>query len=880
MDTGLEHAPSVVRVAGARGDAGAVPVGQPDDVAALGALATKTAGTDATASRVAGYKRAMKADAAQIDVLVGEARAKRTRGDHAGAVPILRAASECRPKGVAILADLAVSLWTLRILPEAEEALRRVLDLEPSHGVALAVLGRLERHRQNHEAALPLFQRALERRPEDAALMEEVGRTLMQLNRLEEAASFWQDLLDKQPDSVRMLTALAQVRRVQGDFEAAFALYQRALARNPGDIRLREDLARMLMRLNRLDEAAAIYEEMLGEAPASSAILLGLAQLRRTEGDYDAAVVLAQRAIAIEPTPQAYFSLGLGEMRDLQRQAEAEAAFLAAVAMEPVYGPALHQLGMLARSAVDDAAALAWFQRAAAASPNDPSLHFEVAMSLLDLGRQAESEALLAAIETMPAAPTHERLQLSRLDHCCKAMRLDAAMACLRTFGAPADWPSAVVNLGAGLLAARGEWDEVLRVFFGRVVPATGVRFVAASHTLVEAVARAARARCRQADVLEAMAEWGAAGTPGAENLRDQMAEELLLLHRVWPEMPAPAELPASALRAERSKRMAAALAGSDAAVRGTVFLCSDLNYLPGTVVAISSVLRHNRAALRACRFCVFLSDDAMELARPMMERLGEAYGTTIEVVSAATLGRASTGFRKDWGSFTPGHRLSDAAYYRILAALWLAEQEDAGRAVYLDSDTCMGAGVAELLRFDLAGQPLGARLEESMSGAIRRAAKKLGMAAEAYFNSGVLILDLGHAACVPALQAAFEVAVGSPERLSYLDQCALNLAFLGRMTPVPERFNMFTRHQDDVVAQPDSPIVTHYLSRPKPWDPAYCSAAGSRWLEEFYALGDVLDAAQMRALLAMPFRDAEGSGSFLKKRAKKLLSRKSTTAK
>lgn len=805
----------------------------------------------------AGYRRAMKADAAQIDVLVDKAREKRTRGDHAGAVPIFRAASQCRPKGVVILADLAVSLWALRMVPEAEAALNRVLELDPAHGVALSVLGRVALHRNDPAAALPLFQRALERRPDDTTLREEIGRTLMQLGLMEQAASVWQDLLEMLPENVRIMAALAHVRRGQGEFEAALALYQRALKRSPGDARLREHLCRMLTRLNRLDEAAAVYTEMLDESPASPALLLALAQVRRTQGDNDAAADLARRAIAIEPSPQAYAALGLVEMRDLHRQAEAEAAFLAAVAMDAAYSPALHQLGMLARSAVDDEAALGWFQRAAAAAPDDPSLRFEVAMSLLDLERTAECEAVLASVEAMPAAPTHERLQLSRLNHCCKAMRLDAAMECLRTFGAAADWPSPVVPLAAGLLAARSNWDDVMRVFIERVVPATGARFVAASHTLVESVGRAARALGRQAEVLELLPKWSAAGTQGADGLRDQMAEELLVLHRVWPELPAPAELPGSALRAERGARMAAALATAGTVVRGTVFLCSDLNYLPGTVVAISSVLRHNRAALRGCRFCVFLSEDAMDLARPMMDRLGEAYGVTIEVVSADTLGRASTGFRKDWGSFTPGHRLSDAAYYRILAALWLAGQDDAGRAVYLDSDTCMGAGVAELLRFDLAGQPLGARLEESMSGAIRRAAKKLGMAAEDYFNSGVLILDLGHAACVPALQNAFEVAVGSPERLSYLDQCALNLAFLGQVTPVPDRFNMFTRHQDDVSALPDTPIVTHYLSRPKPWDPAYCSATGARWLEEFYALGDVLEAAQMRALLGLPFRDA-----------------------
>lgn len=819
----------------------------------------------------AGYRQVMAADSTQIAALMAQARALRAASDHAAALPILRAVAIYWPERAAVLVDLGMSLWILRQAEEAETILTRALEMEPDNWLALGTLGRIARQNKKYDAALALLNRALAQRPGDAGLREETARTLMHLNRLEEAAPLWQGLLEEAPDNRRILVAVGQLRNARGEFEAALALFQRAMQQNSKDPGLREDIARILIRLNRLDEAAALLHGLLQDAPANARLLLAFSQVRRGQRDYDAAAALARAAAEAAPSAPAYAALGdalvlgLDQPNDTlparpyrQHEAEAEAAFLAAVKLAPNHAHSLMRLGKIARGRAEDAAALEWFRRAAHASPQDPVALFEVGVSLSDLRRHEEADAIFATIEAMPASLAHEQLRMRRLHQNCTALRLDAALACLREFGAVTELPSQAVSMAAGLLASLGHWDELLTLFAARVVPGTGVRHVSASDTLTESVARAARARRRQADVLSQLDRWSAAAEPAALRLRDQMADELILMHRVWPNRPDPKVLPAAPLRVARGVKIDAALAGAGQAVSGTVFMCTDLAYLPGTAVALASVLRHNRAALRACRFCVVLAPEAMALGQPILDELSAAYGLPIDVVCADTLGRSCSGLRRDWGTFTPGHRLSDAAYYRILAAIWLAAQPGAGRAIYIDSDTCIGPGLADMLRFDLAGRPLGARLEESASGAIRRAANKLGMAPEEYFNSGVLILDLAHPDCVPALHQAFDLAVSNPERLSFLDQCALNAAFLGKTMPVPDRFNTFVRHQDDVSKLPGDILVTHYLSRPKPWDPAYCTPPGARWLDEFVALADVLDVAQLRQLMAIPIRVAE----------------------
>ncbi len=794
---------------------------------------------------------------------VAEVRALRQAGDFAAAIPLARALAQARPQDIALLADLASLLWNAGQIDAAEAAYRGVLQRDPSHAGALAGLGQIARHRQDHAAALSFFEQAASHRPGDPLLRENIARSMLLLNRAEAALDAYQALLSESVDGASKLTDMARARiladvaaiharaermaeaetayqtviaidprhvralaglagaaRQRNDHPAALAFLERARAARPDDRRLRRDVARTLVDLDRLEEAASLLAALCDEDSANVQAATDLARVRRLQGDTEAALRLLDTAVAVEP------------------------AFL----------PALVEFATIARSLGDDEAALHWFSRAAETDPSDPCLLFGVAVSWSDLQRPAECEAVMARALAMPGAASNETLRLRRLEYHCRTLQLDAGLACLREFGPPQDLAAHAVPWAACLHAARGEWDDVLNLLAIRIVPGRGSKQVRATPALFEAIGRAARGRSRQAEVLGLLAQWPDAATPAGTELRDQLAEELRLLHAVRPDDPPPSAAPAAPWRAERSARLARVLSTDMPAIHATIFMCTDLHYLLGAIVALSSVLRQNRAALRHCRFCMFVSDDALSLAAPLLDRLQAAYAVKIEIIAASTLGRACTGFRADWGNFTPGHRLSDAAYYRILAALWLADQ-GAGTALYLDSDTSGGPGLADVLRFDLCGQPLGARPEIVTIPAIRRAARKLGLPEAAYFNSGVLLLDLAHQAAVPALCHAFDICVQSPERLSFLDQCALNVAFLGQTTALPEQFNVYVRPVSGQESLPSQAAVWHFLGHPKPWDPAYNLPQGARWLEEFYALSDILSATQLRELMAMQFK-------------------------
>jgi lipopolysaccharide biosynthesis glycosyltransferase len=99
----------------------------------------------------------------------------------------------------------------------------------------------------------------------------------------------------------------------------------------------------------------------------------------------------------------------------------------------------------------------------------------------------------------------------------------------------------------------------------------------------------------------------------------------------------------------------------------------------------------------------------------------------------------------------------------------------------------------------------------------------------------------------------AIHAAIEEPERLTFHDQCALNIAFSGRVTPLPESFNHFVRPA--LATSLGDAVVAHYLERPKPWDSLYPATNAGPWLNELSVLSSLVGPALMGDLLRSQFR-------------------------
>ncbi len=288
---------------------------------------------------------------------------------------------------------------------------------------------------------------------------------------------------------------------------------------------------------------------------------------------------------------------------------------------------------------------------------------------------------------------------------------------------------------------------------------------------------------------------------------------------------------------------------------RMEIFARTDAAYLLGAGVSLFSLMKHNMESLRDWHFTVFCANEVLDLGSSLFGAIGAAFAASIEVRAAASsLSLEETELRTEWGFFTPSRARSRAAYYRIYAARQLLDEGTVGRALYIDADTCVYAGLDQLVGVDLAGQPLGACLEDAGNPLVRQAARLLGLESEQYFNSGVLLFDLRHPDLRALLERATEISLTEPHRLTFVDQCALNLAFQGRFAARSERFNRLVKPQSVVEQLPGESTVVHFLARPKPWDPMYDAPNCMPWLREFAAMSHVIAPDPIKRLLALQY--------------------------
>jgi lipopolysaccharide biosynthesis glycosyltransferase/Tfp pilus assembly protein PilF len=577
-------------------------------------------------------------------------------------------------------------------------------------------------------------------------------------------------------------------------------------------------------------------------------------QLAKQRGDSALGLSYLQRAGAADPhDPNVTAQLGQA-LSGAGRVAEARAAYLLALQHAPQHLPALRGLAQLAKEREDFGASLDYLRSAAQVHSQDPQLYFDIAALLVELQRPAEADAVIEGLLSKARAAGDVAAQLKCFQHYCTGMQLDKAQGCLSSWTSDPQWPPGAVALVAVYHAARGQWEEVIELFRNRYAPGPWKGGREQRQALFEVLARAARNTGQYARVLDLIEQATDLATDElAMKLSDELREEQHL-RRVAEAKESVHEVAfKEGIRTQRAAVLRRALTGcrEGEAVR-TVYFCTDAAYLLGCVTSLFSLMRHNLTSLWRYDLKVYSSHEALPLAEVVLAQLAKVFSVPIDLRSSATLVAKDLAFRTGWGVFTPGHELSEAAYYRIYAALQLRAEGGRGRALYLDSDTCVGVGLDRLLEHDLQDRPLGARTEICTLANIRRAARKLGVDATKYFNSGVLLFDLSHPKLAQALQHTVEFALTQKHLLTFLDQCALNVAFAGQVAELPPGFNSFVRQdtdRGDIAA-----VVTHFLQPPKPWDPMYRGANCLPWVEEFAALGQVLPSDLVRRLYVAQF--------------------------
>src|SRR4029079_19583030 len=156
-------------------------------------------------------------------------------------------------------AELGVAKTQIQLgrVPEAQAALKRLLEQHPAHAGLLYWRGRAEQASGDQEAALATYRAAIDAgkgRADSVDAYLALARLQADQGQLALAQQTLSEAQEKLPPSGSLHKALGEIAMSRAEYDAAYAAFQRARALDSGDTRARFLGATALTRLGRFDE--------------------------------------------------------------------------------------------------------------------------------------------------------------------------------------------------------------------------------------------------------------------------------------------------------------------------------------------------------------------------------------------------------------------------------------------------------------------------------------------------------------------------------------------------------------------------------------------------------------------------------------------------
>ena len=250
------------------------------------------------------------------------------------------------------------------------------------------------------------------------------------------------------PRDVRWPYYLGHVNRVRGRIEQAIESFERASDLSPGAVPILVHLGLLELDRDRPQQAALYFERALESDPGSAAAVFGLGKAALAAGDHATAAEKFEKTLELDPSAtEVQYSLGLA-YRGLGREDEAvamiESRGKGPVAMADPLMQQLQQIrggwrvhqdrGVRHFQEGDLEAALAEFELAAEAAPEEPTVQVNLGSALSRLGRFREAvrayEAAIAVSPGIVMAQFNLGTLAARFGHDAKAVEhYEAALA-------------------------------------------------------------------------------------------------------------------------------------------------------------------------------------------------------------------------------------------------------------------------------------------------------------------------------------------------------------------------------------------------------------------------------------------------------------------
>jgi len=432
---------------------------------------------------------------------------------------------------------------------QAEEHLRRYVELVPGNLYAIKQLAGLKMRNGDAKGAAKLAEAALKDAPKDADLLAIAGQANLQGKQFAQATTYFERAAALMPDSGRIQTALGVSRMAQGDQRGAIDTLEKAAKMPESTLETELLLVRSKVAAKKHGEALADLAR-LQQAHPKHAGLHGMAgQLHLLMQDAKAARAAFERALALDPV---FFPAAAGlaalDMKEGDA-AKARQRFTALLDKQPGNAQAMLALSEMATRQERADEALSWMEKAQRAQPHDARIANLLAGLLVRTGK---SDRALAFAKTFSVEHPDESAALDTLAavQIARGERDDAIATLSRLANAAADPAPALLRTATlQMQQARHEAaGETLARLLARQPAHAEARYLSGMVKLRQGHADAARALARElrreqpdsvhGHLLEAEAAAAQRQHPAAVSAMEQVvklqpsAQHMIGLHR------------------------------------------------------------------------------------------------------------------------------------------------------------------------------------------------------------------------------------------------------------------------------------------------------------------------------------------------------------
>jgi tetratricopeptide (TPR) repeat protein len=311
-------------------------------------------------------------------------------GDAVGAVTQFQKAIQLDPQDAAAHYHLGVAFGRQGNLDEAKAELLEALKLKPDSAEAHYTLGLLLvdwPYPKDFAGAEKQFEEALKYKANFPEAHDELGEVFLTLGEWDAALAQFRAAIGLRPAFPDAYCGIGVALKRKGDLDGASEAYRAALRLRPEDGEAHYELGLVFMREKKVDDAIAEFREAIKLAPGYESYY-DLGRALSLKGQTQAAKVEFQKAWElqhrhVEETGQA-IQLNNAGVAWMQRRkfAQAETKFRNALDINPTYGTALFNLGLVLAAQGEFNSAIAEFRKAVAQEPINPKIHFDLARAL------------------------------------------------------------------------------------------------------------------------------------------------------------------------------------------------------------------------------------------------------------------------------------------------------------------------------------------------------------------------------------------------------------------------------------------------------------------------------------------------------------------